>query len=116
MAEKERKGVANYCLGKKINLKGSVEYSEGSVVSKTLIDKDAGTLTLFSFDAGQGLSTHSAPYDAAVEVLDGRVEITIGDDVHELTKGDFIVMPADVPHGLKAIEKFKMLLIMIREK
>ncbi len=116
MTANQRKGVADYCLAKSINLKDSIDYSQGSVVSKTLLDKDAGTLTLFSFDAGQGLSTHSAPFDAAVQILDGKAEITIGDQVHNLSESDFTVMPADIPHALKATEKFKMLLIMIREK
>ena len=91
-----------------------VEYQEGGVVSKTLIDKQTGTVTLFAFDKGQGLSEHSAPFDAMVCVLDGLAEITIGGDPVEVGQGEMIIMPADIPHALSAIEPFKMMLVMIR--
>jgi len=100
----------------KFNLEQNVNYSTDSVVSKTLLKGESGNLTLFSFDKGQGLSEHSAPFDASVMILDGEVEITIGGKVNHLQKGDFIIMPANIPHALKGIEQFKMLLIMIKNK
>ena len=96
-------------------LKSSIDYSEGSVVSKTLLDKKSGTLTLFAFDKGQGLSEHTAPYDASVYILEGRTELTIGGEKITALEGEMVVMPADRPHSVKAVTKFKMLLIMIRE-
>ncbi len=102
--------------GKAIPLATTVNYSDGAVVSKTLLDKKAGTLTLFSFDVGQGLSEHTAPYDATVQVLDGEAAVTIGGVVHTVKAGELIIMPAGVPHALKADKQFKMLLIMIRER
>ena len=100
--------------GQVIDLADHVQYAEGSVVSKTLMNKETGTLTLFAFDAGQGLSEHTTPFDAVVEVIDGQAEITIGGNTVAVKKGQMVVMPADVPHALDAKEKFKMLLIMIR--
>jgi quercetin dioxygenase-like cupin family protein len=108
--------ILSQCFGKAADLLNLVDYSTDAVVSKTLLDKQTGTITLFSFDAGQGLSTHSAPYDASVYVLDGKVEITISGKASVVSAGQFIIMPANQPHALKAIEKFKMLLIMIRDK
>jgi quercetin dioxygenase-like cupin family protein len=99
---------------KVIKLASFIEYSNNSVVSKTLVDKKAGTMTLFSFDAGQGLSEHTAPYDAVVQITDGEAEIIIGGVTSHLTAGQIIIMPANVSHELKAIKKFKMLLTMIR--
>ncbi len=92
-----------------------VEYQDGSVVSRTLIKKDVGTVTLFSFDKGQGLSEHSAPYDAMVTVLDGSAEITIGGEPHRVSAGEMVMMPANIPHALRADESFKMMLVMIRQ-
>ncbi len=97
-------------------LETTVEYAEGSVVSKTLIDKGIGNISLFSFDAGQGLSEHTAPFDAVVQIVDGESEITIGEEVHIVKKGEMIIMPANIPHALKANVRFKMLLTMIRKK
>lgn len=91
-----------------------LQYQEGAVVSKTLIDKKTGSVTLFAFGQGQGLSEHAAPFDALVHVLDGEVEIRISDQPFHLFAGDFIVMPANEPHALKAVKSFKMLLTMIR--
>ncbi len=91
-----------------------VEYASGSVVSRTLLDRKAGTLTLFAFDAGQGLSEHTAPYDATVQVLDGEGVFTVGGEALAVTKGELLVMPAGVPHSVHAPAPFKMLLIMIR--
>jgi quercetin dioxygenase-like cupin family protein len=95
-------------------LSDMIEYQKGSVVSRTLIDKKTGTLTLFSFDKGQGLSEHTAPFDALVFILDGEVEISISGKPFHLQSGDMIIMPANNPHALKAIERFKMMLVMIR--
>jgi quercetin dioxygenase-like cupin family protein len=85
------------------------------VVSKTLIDKKTGTLTLFAFDAGQGLSEHTAPFDAVVQVLDGEAEITIGGKEIVASDGAMVIMPAGIPHAVRAHQRFKMLLTMIRE-
>ncbi len=91
-----------------------VAYQKGSVVSRTIIDKKTGTVTLFSFDTGQGLSEHTAPFDALVYVLDGEAEITISGKSLRLKEGEMTIMPANQPHALKAIRRFKMLLTMIR--
>ena len=91
-----------------------VNYQEKSVVSSTLIEKKTGTVTLFAFDQGQGLSEHTAPFDALVHVLDGEAEITISGKPFHLKQGEIIVMPANEPHALKAINRFKMMLTMIR--
>lgn len=91
-----------------------LQYQEGAVVSKTLIDKTTGTVTLFAFGQGQGLSEHTAPFDALVQVLDGEVEIHISGQPYHLKPGEIIVMPANERHALKAIKSFKMLLTMIR--
>jgi len=101
--------------GKAVSLGSLVEYQKGSVVSREIIRKKAGTVTLFAFDKGQGLSEHTAPYDALVYVLEGEVEIAISGKPHRLKAGDMIIMPANEPHGLKALKKYKMLLVMIRE-
>lgn len=92
-----------------------VEYQEGSIVSKTLVDKETGSITLFAFAAGQSLSEHTAPYEALVQVLDGKAEIVIAGQTYKLKAGEMIVMPADIPHAVKAKEKFKMMLTMIKE-
>lgn len=99
-----------------VAIKDAIEYSSDSIVSKMLIKKDTGNLTLFAFDKGQSLSEHTAPFDAAVHILDGAAEIVIGGKSYVLNAGEFIVMPADIPHAVKAAEKFKMLLTMIKEK
>lgn len=91
-----------------------VNYQDGAVVSRTVIDKKAGTVTLFAFDAGQGLSEHAAPYDALVQVLDGEVTISIAGKPFELHAGEMIIMPANQPHAVRAVKRFKMILTMIR--
>jgi quercetin dioxygenase-like cupin family protein len=91
-----------------------VEYQAGSVVSRAIIQKKTGTVTLFAFDEGQGLSEHTAPFDALVSILDGQAEILISGKSHVLKKGEMIIMPADEPHALRAVEPFKMMLVMIR--
>ena len=98
----------------KTKLLDMVGYQEGAVVSKTLIDQAAGTVTLFAFGQGQGLSEHTAPFDALVQVLDGEVEIRISGRAFNLKPGEIIVMPANEPHALKAARPFKMILTMIR--
>ncbi|HUV25022.1 MAG TPA: cupin domain-containing protein [Methanomassiliicoccales archaeon] len=111
MVDKEKEKIT----GKPMVLGNLVEYQEASVVSRTLIDKKVGTVTAFAFDMGQGLSEHTAPYDALVEILDGEVEITISGNPLGLKKGEMVIMPANEPHALKALTRFKMLLTMIRE-
>lgn len=97
-----------------IDLASSVEYQADAVVSKTLQTSEAGTVTLFAFAKGQELSEHTAPFEALVQVLEGTVEITIAGESHTVGRGQVIVMPADRPHALRAIEPFKMLLTMIK--
>lgn len=92
-----------------------IAYQKDAVVSKTLVKKDSGTITLFAFDAGQGLSEHTAPFDAMVQVLDGEAEIAISGTPFRVAAGQMIVMPAHSPHALKAVTAFKMLLSMIRQ-
>jgi len=101
-------------IGKALTMSDLVAYQDGSVVSKTLIDKKIGTLTMFSFGAGQGLSEHTAPFDAFVQVVDGEAEVIINDETQTVTAGQMIIMPANIPHELKAVKPFKMLLVMIR--
>ena len=96
------------------NLSDGVSYSISSVVSKTLLKKNVGNITLFSFDEGQGLTEHTSPFDAVVYVLDGKAEIIIGKEPKTVMAGEMIIMPAGIPHALNAVERFKMLLIMIR--
>jgi quercetin dioxygenase-like cupin family protein len=93
-----------------------VEYQNEVIVSKTIVEKNTGTVTLFAFDQGQGLSEHTAPFDAMVQVLDGEVEIRISGNPYHLKQGEMIVMPANEPHALKAVKRFKMLLTLIRSK
>ena len=104
----------NGLIGTAFNMNEQISYQSGSVVSKTLIDKKIGTLTLFAFDAGQGLSEHTAPFDAVVQIVDGTAAITIDGSLHQVQAGEMIIMPANLPHSLKAEVPFKMLLVMIR--
>ena len=90
------------------------DYQEGSIVSRTIIDKKTGTVTFFAFDKGQGLSEHTAPFDALVYLLDGEAEIVISGKPFRLKAGEMLIMPANDPHALKAITRFKMVLTMIR--
>ena len=106
--------TAESLIGKAVEMNGLVAYASGSVVSRTLIDRKIGTITLFSFDAGQGLSEHTAPFDAFVQIIDGVAEVTIDGKSQQVASGEFIIMPANIPHSLKAVEKFKMMLVMIR--
>ena len=113
-AETKEVNVLEACLGQSERLDALVEYAADSVVSKTILDKPAGTLTLFAFDTGQQLSEHTAPYDAVVQVVDGRARVTIAGQDQDVQAGEMIIMPAHVPHAVMAAEPFKMLLIMIR--
>ncbi len=97
-----------------IELPGLINYQEQSVVSREIIKKSTGTVTLFAFDEEQGLSEHTAPFDALAYIVDGEAEITISHEPHALKAGEMIIMPANQPHALKALKKFKMLLVMIR--
>jgi len=100
--------------GKVMVSKDLVSYQDGAVVSRTLISKSVGTVTVFSFDEGQGLSEHTAPYDAMVEILDGEADITISGKTQRVKAGEMIIMPANQPHALHGVKAFKMMLIMIR--
>jgi quercetin dioxygenase-like cupin family protein len=99
---------------KVLSSKDLIEYQEGSIVSKMLINKDVGSVTLFAFDEKQKLSEHTAPFDALVQVLDGEAEISISGKKYSLKQGDFIIMPANKPHAVTATKRFKMMLIMIK--
>ncbi len=94
--------------------KDLIDYQEGSVVSQTLIDKKNGSVTLFAFDQDQGLSEHTAPFEALVQIIDGNAHITIADNAYDLNPGEMILMPANVPHSVKATSQFKMMLTMIK--
>ena len=112
--EKRKSTVLQECLGKGQRLAAMVEYAENSIVSKTILDKPTGTLTLFAFDRGQKLSEHTAPFDAVVQIIDGAAQLTIDSKDVNVSAGEIIIMPGNVPHAVAAEEKFKMLLTMIR--
>lgn len=97
-----------------IKISDLIDYQDDSVVSREIIRKETGTVTLFAFDRGQGLSEHTAPFDAMVQVIDGEAEITISGEKHRLVAGEMIIMPAEKPHAVMAVKPFKMLLTMIR--
>ena len=97
------------------NLSDLVKYQENAVVSSEVIKKDTGIITVFAFDKGQGLSEHTAPFDALVNIIDGQAEVTISGKLFTVKKGEMIIMPANKAHSLKAVEKFKMLLVMIKK-
>jgi quercetin dioxygenase-like cupin family protein len=108
----ENEPYASASVGK---LAALVDYQDGAVVSRTLIDKKAGTVTLFSFDGGQGLSEHTAPFDALVYAVEGEAEIAIAGEAHGLRAGELIIMPAHKPHAIRAARRFKMLLVLVRD-
>jgi quercetin dioxygenase-like cupin family protein len=112
--EKHKATVLQACLGKGQRLADMVEYADNSIVSKTILDKPIGTITLFAFDRGQKLSEHIAPFDAVVQIIDGAAQLTIGGEDVNVSAGQIIIMPGNVPHAVAAEEKFKMLLTMIR--
>ena len=115
IGEAKKATVLPACMGQGRELVELVEYSADSIVSKTILDKPVGTITLFAFDEGQKLSEHTAPYDAVVQVLDGKARLTIGGQEQQVSEGQIIIMPANVPHAVNAEGRFKMLLTMIRE-
>jgi quercetin dioxygenase-like cupin family protein len=112
MEEGNKQGTVG--LAQVFKLANLVDYQEGSVVSRTLIDRKAGTVTLFAFGEGQGLSEHTAPFDAMVCILDGEADITISGKVFHLRADEMIITPANKPHALKAVKQFKMMLVMVR--
>ncbi len=114
MNTNEKKELSLKLKAQATKLTDLINYQEGSVVSREIISKKTGTVTLFAFDEGQGLSEHTAPFDALVYCLDGDVEVTISGSPIQLKPGEMVIMPANQPHALKALDKFKMLLIMIR--
>ena len=114
MAENARDSHQKALTDRAAKLTDLVGYQEGSIVSKTIVDKKTGTVTLFAFDGGQGLSEHTAPFDALVWILDGEATITISGKSQRLRKGEAILMPANQPHALEGPGRFKMMLTMIR--
>lgn len=102
--------------GEPVELAGLVEYGEGAIVSRTLVENDAGTVTVFAFDTEQGLSEHTAPFDALVEVIDGEGEFVIGGKMRKVGRGQIILMPAHVPHAVRAARRFKMMLTMLHRE
>ncbi|MBD3418999.1 MAG: cupin domain-containing protein [Chitinivibrionales bacterium] len=100
--------------GKPYSVQESIDYAEGSVISKTLLKKKTGSITLFSFDTGQGLSEHTSPFEAVVQVTEGTAQISINREAQTVSAGEMIILPANIPHALHAEERFKMMLIMIR--
>ena len=112
--KQDSKDISKAGLFQPLKMIDLIAYQKGSVVSRTIIDKKVGTVTLFSFDKGEGLSEHTAPYDALIYIMDGEAEVTVAGKSSLLKVGDMLIMPANKPHSLKATEPFKMLLIMIR--
>ncbi len=106
--------IVDELVGQAVKLIDLVSYQEGSVVSRTIMDKAIGTCTLFAFGEGQGLSEHTAPFDALVYLIDGEAEVTISGKILHLKEGDMVIMPANKPHALRAVKKFKMMLVMIK--
>ncbi len=98
----------------KMNLHDAIAYADDAVVSRTIIKKPAGTITLFAFDKGQGLSEHTAPFDAQVHIIDGSAVVYINSEKHLVVRDEIIILPANIPHALEAKERFKMLLTMIK--
>ncbi len=112
-AKKQNK-VDQNILSQVANLANLVDYQEGSVVSRTIVEKNTGTVSLFAFDKGQGLSEHTTPFDALVYIIEGEAGVTISGESFYLKGGETIIMPADKPHALEALSKFKMMLVMIK--
>ena len=113
--EKKEEGSRGELLGRVLSLKDLVSYQPGTVASRMIVFRDAGNITLFSFDKGEGLSEHTAPFDAVVTILDGECEVWIAGETHRLKEGETIIFPANKPHALSAVSRFKMMLTMIRE-
>jgi quercetin dioxygenase-like cupin family protein len=110
----KNKGNLEELMSMVLKLDDLIDYQKGSIVSRQIINKNAGTITVFAFDKGEGLSEHRAPFNALVYIIDGKVKIAISGKQYHLKKGELIIMPANEIHALKAVEKFKMLLVMIR--
>jgi len=115
MSAMKREKSAEDLKARAIPLAGLVGYQDGSIVSREIVSQPTGTVTVFAFDEGEQLSEHTAPFDAMVIDLDGEAEIVIGGTPHPVRPGEMIIMPADVPHALKAVTRFKMLLVMIKK-
>ncbi len=113
MENSKKQTDADKLLALALKLVDLVDYQKGSVVSRTVVDKKTGTITLFAFAEGQRLSEHTAPFDALVYILDGEAEVTISGKSLRLKEGEMVIMPANEPHALKAVKKFKMMLVMI---
>ena len=114
MADSEKQTGAEKLAGKVMRLADLVDYQDSAVVSREIVNKKTGTVTLFAFDEGQGLSEHTAPFDALVQLLDGKADITISGKTLRLKEGEIVIMAANQPHTLKAVKRFKMILPMIR--
>ncbi|MCX6688495.1 MAG: cupin domain-containing protein [Methanoregula sp.] len=114
-AKEQQDAKRKELFGKVINLAALVNYAEGTVASRMIISKKAGNITIFSFDENEGLSEHAAPFDAVVTILDGECEVWVAGETYQMKTGDSIIFPANVPHALSAITKFKMSLTMIKE-
>jgi quercetin dioxygenase-like cupin family protein len=112
---KEHDAMRVELLGKVLNLKDLVQYQNGTIASRMIVNRKSGSITLFSFDENEGLSEHTAPFDAVATILDGECEVWVGGTTYRMKKGETIIFPANVPHALSAITKFKIMLIMIRE-
>jgi quercetin dioxygenase-like cupin family protein len=110
----EKQSATENIFSKANDLETLIDYQKDSVVSKTIIGKKTGTVTLFAFDKGQGLSEHTAPFEAIVYLVDGEAEITVAGNPHMVKKGEMIILPANIPHALQAMSPFKMLLTMIK--
>ncbi len=110
------KKKAGLKAGEPAQIESLIEYGEDAVVSRTLVENDAGTITLFAFDEGQGLSEHTAPFDALVQVVDGESEIIIGGASNKVKSGELILMPANIHHALRETKRFKMILTMLRKR
>ena len=104
-----------FVKGEVFNFAASVDYASGAIVSKTVLKKETGNISLFAFDKGEALSEHTAPFDALIQVVDGTGQVIIGGKPFEVKVGNSIIMPANIPHAVKAIEKFKMILTMIKK-
>ena len=114
MTQSEGNAGPSNSVGQVTKLTEVIQYQEGSVVSRTILKRESGSITIFAFDQSQGLSEHTAPYDALVHLLDGEAEITISGKAHRVKQGEMIIMPANQPHALKAVTRFKMVLTMLR--
>lgn len=113
--EEKKDAKRSELKGKVLRLKDLVQYQEGAIASRMIINRKAGSITLFSFDEEEGLSEHTAPYDAVVTILEGECEVWVAGETHRMKEGETIIFPANVPHALSAITKFKMMLTMIRD-